>query len=237
MKRREWLAFGAVFLLFAVLVFLNVSQQPAPDPYGLNSSRPEGIKGFYLLLEQVGFAVDKARQLEGNSGAGLALFPTPYEADVLAEPLLDWIEAGNVLVILGDPQIQSWDNERIREEYLAFAEDESFSDSEKVYNLRCFDYVFGGGIFRVIPDGEICTNEVLRKEDNAVRLLNALRDLAGKNLYFLDLTAMAQPVKREAETIWEVIPAAIWLIIFQLGLGFYLWRRAKTSYLGQPITT
>jgi len=232
MHRREWLAFVLVIIIFSVLTVFQAYHQKTPDPYGLASTEPDGVKGFYMLLEEVGFSVSKVTALAGHNGVGIMLFPTFNEIDTLSASLLDWVDAGNYLVILGNPHIYSWDNDEFETQYLAFQKLSRLGNND--HPVISYTHDIGKGSIKVIPDGEICTNKELRQEDNAVHLINALRDFAGKDIYFLNTAIMAQ-VTAGAQTVWAAIPSAVWLIIIQLVLALLLWLKAATNYLGQPL--
>lgn len=228
-KLRIWLCILVLLLLLASLQIMVASRQKLDIPYHFDSASPHGAKGFYLLLQQVGFETVRVHDLQTESGTGIWIVPDEDEVWLQEEELWDWLSQGNGLVIIGDPQIEYWFSPPLEEAYEQFMQ-----ETTDPHPLRYFDYYHEEGLLRLVPEGDqICDNQHLRQKDNAVQLINLLRDFEGQKILLKE--AGFGSIPQEAETIWQAIPTAGWLVVLQLLAGMYWWFKARTKYLGEPV--
>jgi hypothetical protein len=104
--RRNWPLFGVLLLLALLLIVSALRSQPGtPVAFDLDSSADNGLRGFTLWLERLGYQVHRTDGLRFVLPADADLFfvypnQLSYTADEAAE-LRTWVEQGKTLVIVG----------------------------------------------------------------------------------------------------------------------------------------
>jgi hypothetical protein len=100
--RRRWRALPWLVVTLVLLVILVVAGRPQPGtPLDPRSTRPDGTRALVLLLETYG-RVDITDRVPGPQPNQRVLVLDDRLRDRQRTELLDWVEAGGVLVV-ADP--------------------------------------------------------------------------------------------------------------------------------------
>lgn len=106
-QRKTWLGIGAALLLFAGVIYWSSKEEPEVyPPYTSESPAPNGLKGFYTLLEERD--QDAARW---NAAPGQLPAAGTSQTLLMAEPVTtvsgeemqrykEWMEAGNTIWLM-----------------------------------------------------------------------------------------------------------------------------------------
>ncbi len=218
-----------LFLLLAIgIVIISEFYRPEPvKPYDFDSVQPNGAKGFYYLLEELGFVSEVVNSLDQTEGVGIWIAPSENLVSNRAPDFADWVRSGHALLIFGNPYIEHWQDDELTDAYNRHVGKNVKSELEYV------DLPLGNGILRLVADEKICTNQVLRKDDNAVKISALLREFHDERILLID--ASFDPLMENRESFWGTIPAAGWLIGLQLLAGIYFFLSARNRYVGQSI--
>lgn len=102
MTRRGPLVTVLAVVAVALLMMLLVRARPSADPLDPRSGAADGTRGLVLLLESQGASVDVVRTVPSASFTGRVLVLDDRLDAAQRNDLLDWVEAGGVLVV-ADP--------------------------------------------------------------------------------------------------------------------------------------
>lgn len=102
MNRRGPLVTVLAVVAVAVAMMLLVRARPSADPLDPRSGGADGTRGLVLLLESQGATVDVGRAVPAPSFTGRVLVLDDRLDTAQRDGLLDWVEAGGVLVV-ADP--------------------------------------------------------------------------------------------------------------------------------------
>lgn len=240
-----WLGLVVALVALAV-VFGGGRSNVRYDP---RSAGPEGTKALAELLAASGASVTfDVGELDDDHEVGLVL--RDRYSDKRREALLDWVERGGRLVV-ADPasplvpefRFSGTDLLRGRCTVAALADVNELAGPGYVLSRpasvdeSCFSGAIGvsargEGVIVAIGGQAAFQNAMLGEADNAVLAVSLLAPRDGTRVGFVDPSVAAA---EEAETISDLIPMPVWVLLVQLGVAFVLYALYRARRLGAPV--
>ncbi|NLY43742.1 MAG: DUF4350 domain-containing protein [Clostridiaceae bacterium] len=238
-KNKElWILFIIIALIITGSFMLYIfSFQDDLLILSTKSAQPLGVKGLYLLLEELDFNVSSVSgDISHYKGVVILFEPQMGMAhDEKIMPFKEWVSRGNTLIIVGNYN-----------RFFKFLDDpddmqeksipETFKwpeDHEGIF----YDIPYGRGNFRLIPDLNFFTNAGMRKKGNATRIINCLWEYHDVPIYFY---SFLDEGRLKLSGVWSNSPISLlnWterFILIQILLGIILYVFFVGKRLGLPV--
>jgi len=242
-KTRDLLIFVIILLGVTTVEILALShfQKEALPPYSTYGVDADGFKAAYLLLEELGFFVDRLTEDGKVPEDGDVLVIVEPDPGILTQKeeilrLNDWVHRGNHLVLIGnyrryfdasrymDPEDEEWD---------ALARTQWPGDSSRHF----VDVPYGGGSFRLLEEASPYGNAGMMERGNATRFVQALWDYRSRRILFYEYGSGGKAAGEDggiAGSVLQLLGPSGQLILLQIVLGLILLILVKGKRFGLP---
>lgn len=222
-------AIVAVVLVAGILVYGKKATYVDYPDMTTYSAKEKGVKALYLLVEQMGYSVERFEQSAKHLPAQATLVAVNPEKDVLNESkesmyLKEWVKSGNTLVIIDDD---------LYPDEVGLSE---LKTKEPVYldenNIDCV-YKFGSGNV-VFLDGYLSyTNKGLKSYDAGLRLVEVLDKSNRKRVLFNEYY---HGFGSDENTVWGLLGPVGQIMVIQLLIALLLYMYVLSRRFGKPVT-
>ncbi|MGI6705990.1 MAG: DUF4350 domain-containing protein [Clostridia bacterium] len=238
-------------LLIFVMILLGVTaagifalshfQKETFPPYSTHGTDSHGFKAAYLLLQELGFFVERLTE------DGIA----PEDGDVLVivEPdpamltrkkeilrLNDWVHRGNHLVLIGNYR-RYFDVSRYMDphnrELDALSNPQRPGDASRHF----VDVPYGRGCFRLLDEASPYVNAGMKERGNATRFVQALWDYRSRRILFYEYGSAEKRTEgggRSPGSVFSLLGPSGQLILLQMAMGLVLFALVKGKRFGLP---
>lgn len=231
MRKKEIFIFILVFLFLSLvgIIILDIEiEMKESTNYSTYNNGKNGTRVLYRLAKEMGFKVGRYEKSARFLPDGVTMVAISPRINIIngsleRKYLLDWIERGNTLILIGSKELLIGNNYKILEGQEEYAKVFSYFGDNRMYNM-------GNGKVIYLDNYRRYTNDSIKNLDPGVAFIHALQVSSNEMILFNEFY---HGLGREMPLL-DVIGFTGRIILAQLMLAIIIYIFIKSRRFGKP---